>query len=413
MSGLASSAADSSPVDGTAAATTTATAVLPADRGARRETMLHRYMPSLDGLRGIAILWVIALHLPGQMDPGANVIAARGTVGVELFFAISGFLVTRSLYQCLERAGQRRGMTFAVLRDFAARRISRIWPPYFLALAAAFAGMMIDPTFRSNSAHIREAFWAYPAFLANYVIPTHEPPLSLIVMWSLCFEEQFYILLVLMYVAARQRLWWLIAAAAALSIAARLTAATFYPELFGKYVMQMQLHWRFDAIAWGCLAWVFHQPLADFWTRIRQPRLLQGGLLAAAIAVSIPLPVGAAGQAVQYLFMAPVFAAFVSALAFLPAAWLTRVFAWAPLAFVGVISYEIYLTHVVVYRVIERAYPRPWLGFEYFVSIGVAILAGWVFHRAFGKPTQRWARAWLQGGTRTDKPVLAPVRAES
>jgi peptidoglycan/LPS O-acetylase OafA/YrhL len=369
-------------------------------------------MPALDGLRAIAILWVIIHHLPGQMDPDANIIAKRGTVGVELFFAISGFLVTRSLCQCIERAAPRGGLTLAVVRDFAARRISRIWPPYFLALAGAFAGMMLDPTFRSNSARIREAFWAYPAFLANYVIPTHEPPLSLIVMWSLCFEEQFYILLVLMYVAARKRLWAVIAAAAVLSIAARLIAAVVYPEIFGKYVMQMQLHWRFDAIAWGCLVWVFHKPLAEFWERRRHTALLAGALLAAAVAVSAPLPVSAAGRAVQYLFMAPVFAALVSALAFAPQAWLTRAFAWAPFVFVGIISYEIYLTHVVVYRVIERAYPRPWVGFEYAVSIGVAIAAGWIFHRVFGKPTQRWVRHWMQGRSTADTRVLAPISAE-
>jgi peptidoglycan/LPS O-acetylase OafA/YrhL len=375
--------------------------------------MLHRYMPALDGLRAIAILWVIVHHLPGQMDPDANFIAKRGPVGVELFFAISGFLVTRSLYQCIERAAPQGGLTFAVVRDFAARRISRIWPPYFLALAGAFAGMMLDPTFRSNSARIREAFWAYPAFLANYVIPTHEPPLSLIVMWSLCFEEQFYVLLVLMYVVARKRLWSAIAAAALLSIAARLIAAAFYPEVFGKYVMQMQLHWRFDAIAWGCLAWVFHKPLAEFWERSRHAALLTGALLAAAIAVSAPLPVAAAGRAVQYLFMAPVFAALVSALAFAPHAWLTRAFAWAPFVFVGIISYEIYLTHVVVYRVIERTYPRPWVGFEYAVSIAVAVAAGWIFHRVFGKPTQRWVRNWMQGRPAAGTRVMTPIAAEA
>ena len=134
--------------------------------------------------------------------------------------------------------------------------------------------------------------------------------------------------------------------------------------------MQMQLHWRFDAIAWGCLAWVFHKPLAEFWERSRHAALFAGALLAIAVAVSVPLPVGAAGRAGQYLFMAPVFAALVTALAFAPGAWLTRAFAWAPLAFIGIISYEIYLTHVVVYRVIERTYPRPWIGFQYAVSMG-------------------------------------------
>jgi peptidoglycan/LPS O-acetylase OafA/YrhL len=370
-------------------------------------------MPALDGLRGIAILWVIAFHLPGQMtEPGANAIARRGTVGVELFFAISGFLVTRSLYQCVERAARQRGMTLAVLRDFAARRISRIWPPYFLALAVLFGGMLIDPTFRGNSEQIRQVFWAYPAFLANYVIPTHEPPLSLIVMWSLCFEEQFYVLLLLMYLAGRKRLSWLIAAGAVASIAARFYAAEFHPEIFTKHVMTMQTHWRFDALAWGCLVWTYHQPLAAFWERMRYAPALQGLVLAAAVAVSAPMPTGAVGQSFQYLFMAPIFAVLVSALAFRPADWLTRLFAWAPLAFIGVISYEIYLTHSVVYRVVERLNPRPWSILEYALPVALAITAGWLFHRLFGKPTQRWFRDQLGGRTeKPNKPALEVVPA--
>jgi peptidoglycan/LPS O-acetylase OafA/YrhL len=382
-----------------------------------RDTLLHRYMPSLDGLRGIAILWVIIHHLPGQLGADASFIAKRGAVGVELFFAISGFLVTRSLYQCVARAANRRGMTLAVVRDFAVRRIARIWPPYFLVLIAAFAGLQFDPTFRSNSGQIREVLWAYPSFLANYVIPTHEPSLSLIVMWSLCFEEQFYVILLLMYVAIRQRLdrlWWLLAAAGLGSIVARLFAAPFYPELFFKYVMQMQTHWRFDAIAWGCLVWVFHRPLAELWEKSRQPALLQGVLLAASVAVSLPYPEGAAARAWQYALMGPVFAALVSGLAFAPAAWLTRAMAWAPLAFVGVISYEIYLSHTVVYRVIERLHPRPWGSFEYPSLIAAAIFTGWVFHRVFGKPTQRWMRELLAGRTPKGKDsLLAPVAARS
>ena len=109
-------------------------------------------------------------------------------------------------------------------------------------------------------------------------------------------------------------------------------------------------------------------------------------LFVAALAVSIPLPASATGRALRYVLMAPVFAALVSALAFAPRAWPTvAMFAWAPLVFIGVISYEIYLSHVVVYRVIERTYPRPWIGFEYAVLIGAAIVAGWIFTALWGK----------------------------
>ena len=132
--------------------------------------------------------------------------------------------------------------------------------------------------------------------------------------------------------------------------------------------MEMQLHWRFDAIAWGCLAWVFHKPLAQFWERSRDAALFAGALLAGCRRVHPVAGWRHGPRRDRYVFMAPVFAALVSALAFAPRAWPRAMFAWAPLAFIGVISYEIYLSHVVVYRVIERTYPRPWIGFEYAVS---------------------------------------------
>jgi peptidoglycan/LPS O-acetylase OafA/YrhL len=80
---------------------------------------------------------------------------------------------------------------------------------------------------------------------------------------------------------------------------------------------------------------------------------------------------------------------------------------------VGVVSYEIYLTHVVVYRVVERVHPRPWGGLEYVLVVVAAIAAGWVFHRVFGKPTQRWVRDRLAGRVaQAGKSILAPVAAQ-
>ncbi len=373
-------------------------------------SVLARYMPALDGLRGIAILWVISLHLPGQMEPSANPVARRGAVGVELFFAISGLLVTRSLYQCVAEAARRGKSTFSVVRDFAARRISRIWPPYFLTLAAAFAGLLLDPTFRQHSDRIREVFWAYPTFAANYVIPTHEPSLSLTVMWSLCFEEQFYVLLLLMYLVAPKRLSWLILVAALGSIVARFTAAlcwpeVFHPELLTNSVMQMETHWRFDALAWGCLGWIFHERIANFWQNTRHRELLQSLLLVGSVIVSVPRECGVVEHAALYLLMAPLFTGLVLALAFSPKFWLQRLLSWPPLAWVGVISYEIYLSHVVVYRTLNRLHLDRWLLVYYAVCVTLALAVGWAFHRVFGKPTQRWVRAWLSEPRAPKQPI--------
>jgi peptidoglycan/LPS O-acetylase OafA/YrhL len=96
--------------------------------------------------------------------------------------------------------------------------------------------------------------------------------------------------------------------------------------------------------------------------------------------------------------MAPVFAALVAALAFSPRFWLDRLLSWSPLALVGIVSYEIYLSHVVVFRVLDRLHLDRWLTLYYVICLTLSIAVGWLFHRLFGKPTQRVVRAWLSAG---------------
>ncbi len=58
---------------------------------------MNKYVKVLDGLRGLSILWVILHHVPLEMHPWIEFIRVRGDLGVELFFAISGILVTKSM----------------------------------------------------------------------------------------------------------------------------------------------------------------------------------------------------------------------------------------------------------------------------------------------------------------------------
>ena len=356
---------------------------------------LKRYLPALDGLRGISILWVLSLHLPGQMPPGGNAITNRGHFGVELFFAISGFLVTRSLHQCIARAERDAQGTFAVVRDFVARRVSRIWPPYFLALVVVLVAALLDPTFRGHFAEVTGILWSYPTFLANYAIPYQEPPLSLLVMWSLCFEEQFYVILIAVYLLSGKRLARWLLVAALVSISLRFFVALVRPETFVKFAMQMQLHWRFDAIAWGCLAWLYHRPIRDFWERTRHRRLFEVVIVLAAIAACVPDPTAPLGQAAAHVGMAVAFTLLVVALAFSPDFWLARALSIRPLAFIGVISYELYLSHVSVYRALSRLKldDERWL--YYPLCLSLSLVVAWLFHRLFAKPTQVWVRSRL------------------
>jgi peptidoglycan/LPS O-acetylase OafA/YrhL len=140
------------------------------------------YSRALDGVRGIAITLVVAFHAFGW--PGG------GTLGVDLFFVLSGFLITTLLLE--EQAAKN---TIA-LRAFYARRARRLLPALFvmltpfllLALGSAATGSFQTPVFVGLGAAM--------TYTSNIVVAVHPSavPAGLIHLWSLAAEEQFYIL---------------------------------------------------------------------------------------------------------------------------------------------------------------------------------------------------------------------------
>lgn len=135
-------------------------------------------LPSLDVLRTLAVLLVVAQHFadfgvrqfPALRSTFESPVFRFGWTGVDLFFVLSGFLIGRQLWRELERSG-----TIDVKR-FVLRRGLRIWPLYL-------AFVMISPAL-TNTWHYRWGDWA---FLSNYVGGRVEGG------WSLSTEEQFYI----------------------------------------------------------------------------------------------------------------------------------------------------------------------------------------------------------------------------
>jgi peptidoglycan/LPS O-acetylase OafA/YrhL len=93
---------------------------------------------------------------------------------VDLFFVISGFLITRILLNSRGSSGY--------YKSFYSRRILRIWPLYFFLLLLCISVERFDPATK---------WWAYPLFIQNLVVPGFGPTL-LIPTWSLAIEEQFY-----------------------------------------------------------------------------------------------------------------------------------------------------------------------------------------------------------------------------
>ena len=145
-------------------------------------------IPQLDAVRGLAVLLVLLHNTDKYPSLHLHLISDNGWMGVDLFFVLSGFLITEILLDAKESQGY--------FKNFYARRCLRIWPLYYSALLLMF---VIVPFLRPSEAHTifeprSSPWWAYPNFLQNFLVPIPTMATGLLgVTWSLAVEEQFYL----------------------------------------------------------------------------------------------------------------------------------------------------------------------------------------------------------------------------
>ena len=159
------------------------------------------FRADIEGMRGIAVLLVVLYHAGVSFFGG-------GYVGVDVFFVLSGFLITGLLVDELHRTGT------VSLRDFYARRVRRLLPHATLVLAvtAVASYFVLSPLDRGGAARdIRAAAlffanWHFAAGSTNYMAGTDQSPV--LHYWSLSVEEQFYVVwpLLLILLVGRNRL---------------------------------------------------------------------------------------------------------------------------------------------------------------------------------------------------------------
>ena len=145
-----------------------------------------RHTASLDGLRGVAISLVFLYHYyPRQSSNPISVVASIGWIGVDIFFVLSGFLITGILFDTLGKTHN--------LRNFFARRALRLFPVYLLMVALVVA--------LAHPLHIPLGWKDVPFFAygANFcpafgIVPDFGPYVRFRHLWSLAVEEQFYLL---------------------------------------------------------------------------------------------------------------------------------------------------------------------------------------------------------------------------
>jgi peptidoglycan/LPS O-acetylase OafA/YrhL len=145
-------------------------------------------LPQLDAVRGLAVLLVLLHNTDVYPALHLGFIAANGWMGVDLFFVLSGFLITGIL---VDTKNSER-----YFRNFYARRCLRIWPLYYSCLLFMFVVVpLLRPSEAGTIFEIRSApWWAFPLFLQNFLVPVPSMATGLLgVTWSLAVEEQFYL----------------------------------------------------------------------------------------------------------------------------------------------------------------------------------------------------------------------------
>ncbi len=338
-----------------------------------------RYFGSLDGLRALSVLAVVWHHTAGTGRPG---LAGRGFLGVEFFFAISGFLITTLLLRERERYGR------ISLRDFYLRRTLRIFPLYYATLAV-YAALTLG-TGRRATPEGQAFLHDLPAFLtytSNWFVETG-PAVTFYFAWSLATEEQFYLLwpplLVLLLAVARGRLAVPVAALLTLlAVDAVVTAATSEDSRGLPVVVLVSL--ATPILAGAALAAVLHtragfRALAPVLGRRWTP-----ALLLALVVVLAPVGDDLVGVG---LLMAVV----VASCCVREDHVLAPVLAWRPLRWVGVVSYGVYLLHQLSSNVVEAALGLDEGPLLFVLTVPVVLAVAWLSFRVFESPILRYKR---------------------
>ncbi len=295
-----------------------------------RPTWLPKYIPELQGLRGIAVLGVVFYHchprLVGTWVYGASL---WGWAGVNLFFVLSGFLITSILLETRHRPHY--------FRNFYARRVLRIWPVYVLVLAVVYleAPWFIGPPVAEA---VKTAPWLAYIFFVQNLFHLALPP-ALGQTWSLAIEEQYYFLWAPL-VRLLRRPWLLAVALGAAIVASPVVRLENFRWMTPTHTL---IH--LDGIAWGGLLALAVYTLA--WSRRTWLILgVSGGAAGWLAAATIAGGTAFLDSALAVCFAGAVLAALASTGARNPVnAALRR----GPLAYYGQISYGLYMIHIAVF----------------------------------------------------------------
>ena len=339
------------------------------------------HLHHLDGLRGIAALWVAIYHTwtGGHIDAVHDALPEavrvplieQGFLGVPVFFVLSGFVIPYA-------ASREPDAGFRPLH-FMHRRWRRLSPPYYAALVLTVLLGVIEE-------QVRDVIFDMPSpteFLAHvlYLQDLADQERIGLIFWTLAFEMQFYILFAAMKWVSGRVAW------------------PHTSDLLLGVALVVSAVWAFDITDVGATRGVF----LDNWylflvgqavfvaTQREVWRIPTAVFLGALLVHSVIDEVTWTGAGV-------VTAGLVWLLATTENSPIERLLATPASRFVGLVSYSLYLTHgavagpgfYVVYEVLGRSTGTEWLGLVV-VTVGQLVFA-WIWYQGFEKPSMTWSK---------------------
>lgn len=350
-------------------------------------------IPALDGIRAISFMMVFICH--AGLSKILSDALAQGEVGVTLFFFLSGFIITTLLrtefdqYQSVD------------LTRFWQRRALRIIPPLFIAVLVAVVmtiwlyrpgtlsagGLMSTLLFYANYWDLHTTFWD-----PVHGTPLHQPR-GMEIVWSLAVEEHFYLLFPLLYIGMRKLrlsgrqqallLWGLCAVVLAWRCVLVMEMGVAKQRIF------FATDTRIDSILFGCALAVWNNPALDepqlpdrrlYW-------LLPSALVlfVACIAYQNPTFAHTGYFTLQGVAMTVLFAGAIRFHHALPFGWLN----YRPIAYVGALSYSLYLVHSMFLAAAGQLWPHAHAYQRVGIPLAATFLMAWALHQAVEKPLAR------------------------
>jgi len=346
------------------------------------------HIPSLDGLRAVSFFIVFVAHSGLQWF-------VPGGFGVTVFFFLSGFLITT-----LIRVEQQTTGTISV-RNFYLRRALRILPPFYLILAFAtlLTVVRVSPGQLQAKPLLAQLF-----HFSNYWFIFHGSdgtPAGTVPYWSLAVEEHFYLVFPVLYIilsrylSRRGQAWSLLAICALVCAWRFVLVLGFHTGVDRTY---MGSDTRFDSILFGCVLAIAMNPMLD--APKGSARLWQQGLVPAGLALLLvtfgyraPWFRETLRYTLQGIALTPIFVAAMRFPDWLP----FRILNQRAVAFVGVLSYTLYLIHQIILMALQHVAPSLSELTMALIALAISMIVALLIHRFIEEPCARLRKRLARG----------------